>query len=431
MMREPTGNLTQWISGAFVVAAALLVFTPSPEAIPAFARKYNVKCYTCHTIFPRLNKLGYEFKRLGYRMPPDIEEGKAPKAVKELDEKIPFTLTNAVSVFARTSISHDMATEGGTSKGTGSINLEEVAILFGGAVPQTNFSYFGEFLAYEDGNSSLEHLRVFWTGGTVKHSYFGEIGKGPVLEGYLASDKMGLTDDDNPLAFGIASPNGIVLDPKPGLVGGGYTYMSPDYKYVFGLTAKVTNGLDVNGEEIGSGSSYNHKDVALSADFLIGDHAAVSALYYNGRKDTIQNAGSPLEFTYVPTATRWGLFASARSVFDHLDVLAGYIGGREDWKNFSWTPETQFNSRSYFVEADYYIAQGFAVYGRYDRASFDSPAYGLSTLHTRSWKAGIIKSVVKRGFAKVYAQFSDERGNDFTGFVTDGRQAKIGLDLAW
>ena len=43
-----------------------------------FARKYNVKCYTCHTIPPALNKTGYMFKRLGYRLPPDEMDGKKP-----------------------------------------------------------------------------------------------------------------------------------------------------------------------------------------------------------------------------------------------------------------------------------------------------------------------------------------------------------------
>ncbi len=60
----------------------VLVLSPQPgRAIPAFARKYGVKCYTCHTIPPALNKTGYMFKRLGYRMPPDEMDGTkaAPK----------------------------------------------------------------------------------------------------------------------------------------------------------------------------------------------------------------------------------------------------------------------------------------------------------------------------------------------------------------
>ncbi len=60
-------------------AFALLFLIPTPgHAIPAFARKYGVKCYTCHTIPPVLNQNGYMFKRLGYRMPPDEMDGSKP-----------------------------------------------------------------------------------------------------------------------------------------------------------------------------------------------------------------------------------------------------------------------------------------------------------------------------------------------------------------
>jgi mono/diheme cytochrome c family protein len=43
------------------------------EAMPAWSRKYNAKCTLCHTTYPRLNRTGYEFKRLGYRLPKEVE----------------------------------------------------------------------------------------------------------------------------------------------------------------------------------------------------------------------------------------------------------------------------------------------------------------------------------------------------------------------
>lgn len=51
------------------------------EANPAWSRKYNAQCTLCHTTYPRLNRTGYEFKRLGYRLPQEVEansKGKAP-----------------------------------------------------------------------------------------------------------------------------------------------------------------------------------------------------------------------------------------------------------------------------------------------------------------------------------------------------------------
>lgn len=45
---------------------------PGARAVPAFARKYNVDCTYCHTMWPQLNRTGYIFRRLGYRMPYEV-----------------------------------------------------------------------------------------------------------------------------------------------------------------------------------------------------------------------------------------------------------------------------------------------------------------------------------------------------------------------
>src|SRR6202142_1709860 len=92
----------RWIPASIPVLAAfaLIVLSPQPSrAIPAFARKYGVKCYTCHLIPPVLNKTGYMFKRLGYRMPPDEMDGTKPAPkITELDQDIKFNLTNALAL---------------------------------------------------------------------------------------------------------------------------------------------------------------------------------------------------------------------------------------------------------------------------------------------------------------------------------------------
>ena len=39
------------------------------EAIPAFAKKYSAPCTLCHSTWPRLNKVGFQFKVNGYQLP--------------------------------------------------------------------------------------------------------------------------------------------------------------------------------------------------------------------------------------------------------------------------------------------------------------------------------------------------------------------------
>lgn len=56
------------------VAGMLFVMARPAEAIPAFARKYQTSCQTCHIVFPKLNSFGEAFRLRGYRMPGETED---------------------------------------------------------------------------------------------------------------------------------------------------------------------------------------------------------------------------------------------------------------------------------------------------------------------------------------------------------------------
>lgn len=45
-----------------------IIFASNLKAIPAFARKYQSSCTTCHNAYPSLNEFGYRFKENGYQM---------------------------------------------------------------------------------------------------------------------------------------------------------------------------------------------------------------------------------------------------------------------------------------------------------------------------------------------------------------------------
>jgi hypothetical protein len=50
-------------------AVLLLAGPGAAHAIPAFARKYETSCLTCHSVYPRLTPFGEAFRRNGYRFP--------------------------------------------------------------------------------------------------------------------------------------------------------------------------------------------------------------------------------------------------------------------------------------------------------------------------------------------------------------------------
>lgn len=54
----------------FITLLLLITLIPSrSEAIPVFARKYNMSCSTCHAAFPRLNEFGEQFASDNMRLP--------------------------------------------------------------------------------------------------------------------------------------------------------------------------------------------------------------------------------------------------------------------------------------------------------------------------------------------------------------------------
>src|SRR5689334_7018189 len=58
------------IVGVFLV---MLGSVPKSSAIPAFSRKYQTSCTTCHNNYPELNDFGEAFKKSGFKFPKDDE----------------------------------------------------------------------------------------------------------------------------------------------------------------------------------------------------------------------------------------------------------------------------------------------------------------------------------------------------------------------
>lgn len=57
-----------------LLAFLFVLLNHEARAIPAFARKYETSCQTCHVAFPKLNAFGDAFRNNGYRFPADDED---------------------------------------------------------------------------------------------------------------------------------------------------------------------------------------------------------------------------------------------------------------------------------------------------------------------------------------------------------------------
>ncbi len=70
MFEHRRSNAILFLKFLLISSATLLIIqvakTPSAFAIPAFARKYQTSCSTCHNDFPELNDFGEAFKKNGF-----------------------------------------------------------------------------------------------------------------------------------------------------------------------------------------------------------------------------------------------------------------------------------------------------------------------------------------------------------------------------
>src|SRR6266704_6337161 len=78
MFRERVRLSVSVVRALILIGAPLLLFlvlmpTRRVVAIPAFARKYQTACATCHSNPPELNDFGEAFKKNGFKFPKDDE----------------------------------------------------------------------------------------------------------------------------------------------------------------------------------------------------------------------------------------------------------------------------------------------------------------------------------------------------------------------
>lgn len=413
-----------------LMALGCLILSKPSQAVPAFARKYNVKCYNCHTIPPALNKTGYLFKRLGYRMPPDNMDGTAPAPkISELDKDIVFRVTNSLALVTQGSFTVDKNTAN-TPASTSSFNLDEAAMFIAGAVPESNFSYFAQYEFFQGGSSFLEQANALYTGGRANSSYFFKAGEMHMQEGEGTRAAMFYNLFPEPaLLLTNVDPLNFTLDQHPVGVDAGYTWASPYFKQVFAVSAKVTNGLNPDGSEILFNSTKNSKDVWFDADYWFGPDGGVTFMTYYGTKDQIQNQGTADEFTYRPVIQRYGVFGNYL-FFDKLDVLGGYVRSRDDWRALVTNPTVDYVSNGFRGEVDYYLQTGFAVMARFDR--LNQRISGQAAVNSEAWGIGAERALVPRGNVVLRATYNHERDSDpVAGTSTVDKLFMVDLRLMW
>jgi hypothetical protein len=362
-----------------VLVLVTLVATESPVlAIPAFARRYETSCTTCHVVPPKLNAFGVAFKNLGYRMPdderfikqPDVPMG-AP-AWKKLWPKAvwPGAIPDRIPLSVGTEMVADVAPSEPVQ-----LNFafpEEVEFLAGGTLGDS-LSFFSE-LAFEFGDAvevDLErgHFNMQLSKNHMVNLRLGrmETGATPFSRfSYRLTDADFIVSDFRPGGGGFrfrSRQQGLELwGARNGPKGGGLQYSlglvngtggSPDDntdKDVYGSASYKFGGYGVTGPT-------ENVDALTSSDNFIDNSVEIGGFFYKGWMGPAEEAKDSFN--------RTGFKVNA--YFDRLNLFGAYVRSRD-----TLLGGTPVRANAWFVEGDVVTLPWIVGILRYDQAKGDA-----------------------------------------------------------
>ncbi|NOY52705.1 MAG: hypothetical protein GXP58_03685 [Deltaproteobacteria bacterium] len=341
----------------FVFSVTLVMVSGDAEAIPTFARKYNVECSMCHTIVPKLNRTGYEFRLAGYRMPDQIGE----------DASSNFKLGNFFS--ARIQAGYKYTNHNDHAKNSdwnnSDLYFKEFTMYPLSGSWGKNFGSLAEISMAPGDSPELENAYVRYVNGNKDAWWQARAGLMHAWEGFGASDRP----------LGLSRP---MFQTNSGA--GAFTpwtdEMAAEVGYNMATTGtsvalRMSNGITQDGgpaqsiqtaggdtfKKDSSITGHNDKSYSLVVNQFINDDSAMTLYYYRGNV--------PYTATNKDTFTRFAAYANFWALPDQLNLLAGYGWGKDDLADSSAVDLGK--SKGYFVETDYHVSPTFALAARFDK----------------------------------------------------------------
>jgi hypothetical protein len=394
---------------AVLILVAVAISASSAQAVPAFARKYQTSCQTCHIVFPKLNAFGEAFRLRGYRMPGETEDMIKQPAVSlgapaykklwpeavwpgEISSSAPLAVNVKLADVNTSSVNED----GSVSSIKNDLQFPQEVNLFGAGTLGDHVSYFSEVTFGENADGSvaveLEHARLQFDSPFGPEDLFHfRLGKfAPnIADGF---QEMWISTDaaiDSLFAFnpiGVNGGTGLAGDVSPASIAlparirgiEGYGIIKHRALWVAGLANGVGPGAsDTNGRFDGN----NAKDVYARFDYKIGgmgldgDTGGQPAVPDKNWQDNSLRLGvfayrgdaSDINF---PLTTDDGLKTNIQDVhflrtgiyaslfYQNLNVFGVYLHGSDSLQVFDATTAALLSAiepdyHAWFTQADY------------------------------------------------------------------------------
>ncbi|MDH5499447.1 MAG: hypothetical protein OEY12_18650, partial [Nitrospira sp.] len=382
-----------------LVASAILIITilssfifPDPaQAIPAFARKYNVNCTTCHTAPPILNQFGRRFLENGYQLPGTQDGGIIGK--KKLGDLSLDDVTNYLALrlvgnaVQNWSVKKQNAAEGIENKTE--FTFPDNFVLFAGGTVTKNVGFMVElghdvaeggtavergFVTFNNiGAYNLAHLRVGKYDPSTYSSYatvrqqLGDVGEsfagGCVAFAPCALTRAGLAPSAFATKFyGLYDRSGNVLSPfAASLYNSGAEVGIDIHGRPFGDWFLYQVGI-LNGANEGFGDSNKGKDIygMVRFDYARSQNfsANISGFIYHG------NSNAKVQTQEDVNWHRWGL--SARATYKMVDVYAAYAVDKINKTPAALSGLLDSTATGLTIGADAYVTDRTLLSVRYD-----------------------------------------------------------------
>jgi hypothetical protein len=438
MRARPNTLRNRWWPGSILALAAIVLSSTAAEGVPAFARKYQTSCQTCHTIFPKLNALGEAFRLKGYRMPGETEEMVKEKPVSlgapaykrlwphavwpgEIASAVPLAINAKMAVVNSSTLNPD----GTVTTFRNDFQFPQEVNIFGAGTLGDHVSYLAEvtFAENPDGSTSteLEHARFQidspWGREDLIHIRIGKFAPN-LADGF---QEMWISTDAaidsvfayNPIGLhggvglaGDVSPQPIAL---PDRVRGieGYGIINHRFLWVAGVANGISPGSSGSFDGNNSKDFYARLDYKFGGMGLDGDMGGRTAPAENWRDDSLRigafvyrGDGSGINY---PTPSgdahflRTGVYASV--YFRDLNVFGAFVHGSDTIQQFdpdsgAFLVQGQPTYDSAFVQADYVIYPWLLAAARFETVRVGDRS--VPSLQTAVFNlSGLIRANVK------------------------------------
>ncbi|MCW8809668.1 MAG: hypothetical protein OQJ93_06050 [Ignavibacteriaceae bacterium] len=298
-------------------------------AIPAFARKYNMSCKTCHSPFPYLKAYGNDFAGNGFQ----LKDKDAPRYYVETgDDKLSLLRDFPLAVRLEGYVTYN---QGNTEQSDFTTPLL-FKLLTGGAITK-DVAYYVYYILESGEPGKIEDAWIMFNNMFGSELDF-TIGQFQVCDP-LFKRELRLTRDDYYI-YKVRPGNSMVdLTYDRGIM------LNYGFESGTDLTLEVVNGSGIGESFLGGNfdnDKYKNVFVRISQD--AGDHLRLGAMGYWGKERR------ELTGDRYPNNELWMLGGDATIIFDPLELNLQYVERNDDNPYFNYPDKEKIKTRGAFGE---------------------------------------------------------------------------------